>query len=116
MSKRRLSRSRDEWSVLVSAFYASSLSRARFCEQHSLSVGSLDKWCRIISAKPIAIAADSKLASGFIPIELKSEASIETEAVILSPLKISSGAISVEFAQGCKPVELRQVMELLHAH
>ena len=116
MPKSRSRRSRDEWGVLVSEFHASSLSRSRFCEQNSISVGSLDKWCRIISPKPIAIEPNNKLASGFIPIDLKSEASIETDTLILSPLKISSGAISVEFAQGCKPVELRQVMELLHAY
>ena len=114
MPKSRSRRSRDEWGVLVSDFHSSSLSRSSFCEQNSISVGSLDKWCSIISNKRSAIALDNKPGSGFIPIAIKLEASKETDAVILSPLKISSGAISVEFGEGCKPQELSRVMELLH--
>ena len=116
MSKRYARRSRDEWGVLIGEFWASGFSRAKFCENNSISASSLDKWCRIISDKPKTIMPHSKPQSGFIPIEIKSESLILSQELQFPPVKITgSSGLVVEFTNGCKLSDLKQVMELLDA-
>ena len=115
MLKGRVRRSRDEWVVLLDEFDSSGFNRSEFCERYSISVGSFSKWRRILCQMPRADRSYAKPSSGFIPIEIKAEPTVETDTGILPPLKVSNSSISVEFLHGCKPCELSRVMEMLHA-
>lgn len=44
----RIRRTESQWRELVRRFEASNLSQAAFCERESLTVSSLQRWCKLL--------------------------------------------------------------------
>jgi hypothetical protein len=87
----RRRRSRSEIEQLVKAYGQSSLTRQAFCAQHSLSVGTLDRYrkrCRRMEGPQPEL-------SRIVPVEL-----VSRHSPTMSTAALGGGALYLELAKG----------------
>jgi transposase-like protein len=60
-------RSRDEVSGIVEGYAASGMTRREYCEQHGISISTLDYWRRRQQKRPklVEVAIETQPAGGF---------------------------------------------------
>ncbi len=48
-TKKRINRSRGEWTSLLDDFYRSGLTKVAFCQQYGVAISSLNRWQKILA-------------------------------------------------------------------
>jgi transposase-like protein len=114
MSKEILNRTEAEWKALIAQYESRSVTRACFCKLHQVSKGQVYKWRQHFLSQEELISEESAFTHLVIN---KDEASDkENLSNITSKIRISSNSgVVIEFISGCRYLELKAIMEILHA-
>jgi hypothetical protein len=114
MSKEILNRTESEWKLLIAEYEERSVSCAEFCKLHQVSKGQVYKWRQhFLSQEELAVER-----SAFIPLVINNDQEPDKQNYpnITSEIRISSNSgVVIEFISGCRYLELKAIMEMLHA-
>jgi len=114
MSSGKLNRTALEWKLLIAEYEERSVTCAYFCELHQVSKSEVYKWRRHFLSQTKSVEEESR----FIPLAINSEQESDQQNMpnITSAIKISGRfGVVVEFVSGCRYLELKTIMEILHA-
>ena len=114
MSKEILNRTESEWKTLIEQYESRSVTCAYFCKLHQVSKGRVYKWRQYFSSQEELISKES----AFIPLVINNDQEPDKENLsnITSEIRISSNSgVVIEFISGCRYLELKAIMEILHA-
>ena len=114
MSKEILSRTESEWKTLIAQYESRSATCAYFCKLHRVSKGQVYKWRQhFLSQEELAVER-----SAFIPLVINNDQEPDKQNYpnITSEIRIRShSGVVIEFISGCRYIELKAIMEILHA-
>lgn len=113
MSKEILNRTEAEWRALIAQYESRSVTCAEFCKLHEVSKGQVYKWRQHFLSQE-ELAAER---SAFIPLTINNdqESDKQNHPNITSEIRISSNSgVVIEFISGCRYLELKAIMEMLH--
>ena len=114
MSKEILNRTESEWKLLIAEYEERSVSCTEFCKLHQVSKGQVYKWRQhFLSQEELAVER-----SAFIPLVINNDQEPDKQNYpnITSEIRISSNSgVVIEFISGCRYLELKAIMEILHA-
>ena len=114
MSKDTLNRTEAEWKALITQYESRSVTCAEFCKLHQVSKGQIYKWRQyFLSQEELAVER-----SAFIPLTINNDQASDKQNYpnITSEIRISSNSgVVIEFISGCRYIELKAIMEILHA-
>jgi len=114
MSKDTLNRTEAEWKALIAQYESRSVTCAEFCKLHQVSKGQIYKWRQyFLSQEELAVER-----SAFIPLTINNDQEPDKQNYpnITSEIRISSNSgVVIEFVSGCRYIELKAIMEMLHA-
>ena len=114
MSKEILNRTESEWKTLIAQYESRSVTCAYFCKLHRVSKGQVYKWRQhFLSQEELAVER-----SAFIPLVINNDQEPDKQNYpnITSEIRISShSGVVIEFISGCRYLELKAIMEILHA-
>ena len=114
MSKELSNRAKTEWQLLITEYEERSVSCVEFCKLHQVSKGQIYKWRQyFLSQEKLMVAR-----SAFIPLTINNDQEPDKQNYpnITSEIRISSHfGIVIEFISGCRYLELKAIMEILHA-
>jgi hypothetical protein len=114
MSKEILNRTESEWKTLIAQYKSRSVTCEYFCKLHQVSKGQVYKWRQHFLSQEELISE----ASAFIPLVINNDEESDKENLsnITSRIRISSNSgVVIEFISGCRYLELKAIMEILHA-
>ena len=114
MSQEILNRTEAEWKALIAQYESRPVTCAYFCKLHQVNKGQVYKWRQHFSSQEELISE----ASAFIPLVINNDQESDKENVsnITSEIRISSSSgVVIEFMSGCRYLELKAIMEILHA-
>jgi transposase-like protein len=114
MSKEISNRSKSEWKKLIEEYESRSVTCAYFCKLHKVKKGQVYKWRQYFSSQEKSVSEESE----FIPliINRNEESDNENYSNISSEMRISSSSgVVIEFMSGCRYIELKAIMDILHA-
>ena len=102
------------WQELVSKFESRSISSTEFCKLHNVSKGGIYKWRKYFLENQVCTKYPS-----FIPLEIEQNLpnnSCRDEIRVYSSLKVTnSSGLTIEFAEGCKLLELNAIIGVINA-
>ena len=114
MSKEILNHTESEWKTLIAQYESRSVTCAEFCKLHQVSKGQIYKWRQyLLSQEELAVER-----SAFIPLTINNDQESDKQNYpnITSEIRISSNSgVVIEFISGCRYLELKAIMEMLHA-
>ena len=114
MSKEISNRAKTEWKLLITEYEERSVSCAEFCKLHQVSKGQIYKWRQyFLSQEKLMVER-----SAFIPLTINNDQESDKQNYpnITSEIRISSSSgVVIEFISGCRYLELKAIMEILHA-
>ena len=114
MSKDTLNRTEAEWKALITQYESRSVTCAEFCKLHQVSKGQIYKWRQyFLSQEKLMVER-----SAFIPLTINNDQEPDKQNYpnITSEIRISShSGVVIEFISGCRYLELKAIMEILHA-
>jgi transposase-like protein len=114
MSKEISNHTKTEWKLLIAEYEERSVSCAEFCKLHQVSKGQVYKWRQhFLSQEELAVER-----SAFIPLVINNDQEPDKQNYpnITSEIRISSNSgVVIEFISGCRYLELKAIMEILHA-
>jgi hypothetical protein len=114
MSKEILNRTESEWKLLIAKYEERSVSCAYFCELHQVRKGQIYKWRQYFSSQEKLVVE----RSAFIPLTINNDQESDKQNYpnITSEIRIRShSGVVIEFISGCRYLELKAIMEILHA-
>jgi transposase-like protein len=114
MSKEILNRTEAEWKTLIAQYESRSVTCAYFCKLHQVTKGQVYKWRQHFLSQEELISEKS----AFIPLVIHNDQESDKENLsnITSEIRISSSSgVVIEFIFGCRYLELKAIMEILHA-
>ena len=114
MRKEILHRTESEWKILIAKYESRSVTCAYFCEQYQVNKGQVYKWRQYFSSQEKSVSEES----AFIPLVINNEQESDQSNLsnITSEIRISSSSgVVIEFISGCRYLELKAIMEILHA-
>ena len=114
MSKEILSRTESEWRALIVQYESRSVTCAEFYKLHQVSKGQVYRWRQHFSSQEELVVE----RSAFIPLTINNDQESDKQNYpnITSEIRISSNAgVVIEFISGCRYLELKAIMEVLHA-
>ena len=103
-------RSRGEWQRLVDGWPRSGLTQEAYCARHGISVGSLQRWRRILSEGGAPRPEVTAAATEFVPVRLFGGASAAPAAELT--LVLSDG-LRLEIGAQCRAETLKRVLGVL---
>ena len=114
MSKEILNRTEAEWKTLIAQYESRSVICAEFCKLHQVSKGQVYKWRQhFLSQEELAVEG-----SAFIPLTINNDQEPDKQNYpnITSEIRVSSNSgVVIEFISGYRYLELKAIMEILHA-
>ena len=114
MSKEILNRTEAEWKILIAQYESRSASCMEFCKLYQVSKGQVYKWRQyFLSQEKLMVER-----SAFIPLTINNDQEPDKQNYpnITSRIRISSNSgVVIEFISGCRYLELKAIMEILHA-
>ena len=103
-------RSRHEWQRLVAGWEHSGLTQEVYSARHGISVGSLQRWRRILAEEAVPGSRASSPVSEFVPVTLIGDrpatAGAELTLVLTDGLRLEVGA-------QCQAETLKRVLGVL---
>lgn len=114
MPKEILNRTESEWKLLIAQYEERSVSCAYFCKLYQVNKGQVYKWRRHFLFQKQSVEEES----AFIPLAINNDQEFDKEnfSNITSEIRISSSSgVVIEFISGCRYIELKAIMEILHA-
>ena len=114
MSKEILNHTESEWKTLIAQYESRSVTCAYFCKLHQVSKGQVYKWRQHFLSQEELISEES----AFTPLVINNDEESDKENLsnITSRIRISNNAgVVIEFISGCRYLELKVIMEILHA-
>ena len=103
-------RSRSEWQRLVAGWPRSGLTQEAYCARHGISVGSLQRWRRLLAEDAEPGSRASSPVSEFVPVTLIGDrpapAGAELTLVLTDGLRLEVGA-------QCQAETLKRVLSVL---
>ena len=103
-------RSRNEWQRLVAGWKRSGLTQEVYCVRHGISVGSLQRWRRILAADAVPGSQAISPGSEFVPVTLVSDPPASASAGLT--LVLSDG-LRIEIGAQCPTETLKRVLGVL---
>jgi hypothetical protein len=103
-------RSRNEWKRLVEGWARSSLTQEAYCERHGISVGSLQRWRRILAQGAAPRPQVTAPATEFMPVTLVGDAPAAPAPELT--LVLSDG-LRLEIGAQCRAETLKRVLAVL---
>ena len=103
-------RSRSEWQRLVDGWPRSGLTQEAYCTRHGISVGSLQRWRRILSEGGAPRLEATAAATEFVPVRLVGDASATPTAELT--LVLTDG-LRLEIGLECRAETLKRVLSVL---
>ena len=114
MSKEILNHTESEWKTLIAQYESRSVTCAEFCKLYQVSKGQVYKWRQHFSSQE-ELAVER---SAFIPLTINNDQASDKQNYpnITSEIRISGNSgVVIEFISGCRYLELKAIMEILHA-
>ena len=114
MSKEILNRTESGWKTLIAQYESRSVTCAEFCKLHQVSKGQVYKWRQYFSSQEKLMVE----RSAFIPLTINNDQESDKQNYpnITSEIRIRShSGVVIEFISGCRYLELKAIMEMLHA-
>jgi transposase len=103
-------RGRNEWQRLVAGWPRSGLTQEVYCARHGISVGSLQRWRRILAEGAAPRPQGTAPATEFMPVTLVGDApaapAAELTLVLSDGLRLEIGAL-------CSAETLKRVLDVL---
>ena len=103
-------RSREEWQWLVSDWPRSGLTQGVYCAQHGISVGSLQRWRRLLDAEAATPRTEGSAATEFVPVTLVGDPPAAAGADLT--LVLADG-VRLEIGTACPAETLKRVLGVL---
>jgi transposase len=103
-------RSRNEWQRLVAGWPRSGLTQEVYCARHGISVGSLQRWRRILAEDAAPRPRVTAPATEFVPVTLVGDAPAAPAAELT--LVLSDG-LRLEIGAQCRAETLKRVLDVL---
>jgi transposase len=103
-------RNRSEWQRLVDGWPRSGLTQEAYCTRHRISVGSLQRWRRILSEGAALRPPVTAAATEFVPVRLVGGTSAAPAAELT--LVLTDG-LRLEIGRECRVETLKRVLGVL---
>jgi transposase len=103
-------RSRNEWQRLVAGWPRSGLTQEVYCARHGISVGSLQRWRRILAEDAAPRSRVTAPATEFMAVTLVGDAPAAPAAELT--LVLSDG-LRLEIGPQCRADTLKRVLDVL---
>lgn len=103
-------RSRSEWQRLVSGWERSGLTQAVYCARHGISVGSLQRWRRVLAEDAAPREGGTAPVSEFVPVTLMGAPPTAAGADLT--LVLADG-LRLEIGTACPAETLKRVLGVL---
>ena len=103
-------RRRSEWQRLVGGWPRSGLTQEAYCARHGISVGSLQRWRRILAEDTGPSSLASSPVSEFVPVTLVGASPAAAAAELT--LVLSDG-LRLEIGAQCPAETLKRVLGVL---
>jgi len=103
-------RSRSEWQRLVGGWPRSGLTQEAYCARHGISVGSLQRWRRILAEDDAPQVKAAAPATEFVPVRLVGDAPM---APVVELTLVLSDGLRLEIGPECRAETLKRVLGVL---
>ena len=102
-------RSRNEWQRLVAGWPRSGLTQEVYCARHGISVGSLQRWRRILEGDAVPQSRAASTVSEFLPVTLVGEPATRNAELTL----VLTDGLRLEIGAQCPTETLKRVLGVL---